>query len=127
MDTPPPLEPFYFPAQNFFMEWIEAFALMPFERPLIWLMLWPAPSLYAWAEGYRSKRLYLVNLLIGWLPPFWLITWWLAIFPPMLERPLPVWSPRFHSPWKARIPIPLLDHAQRDVQPSNPQQWNGLG
>ena len=70
------------------MEWIEAFALLPFERPLIWLMLWPAPSLYAWAEGYRSKRLYWVNLLIGWFPPFWLITWWLAIFPMLLERGL---------------------------------------
>ncbi|MCX7153249.1 MAG: hypothetical protein NT115_12210 [Proteobacteria bacterium] len=51
-------------------------------------MLWPAPSLYAWADGYRSTRVYWVNLLIGWFPPFWLFTWWLAIFPPMLERNL---------------------------------------
>jgi len=68
------------------MDWLEAFALLPFDRPLIWLLLWPAPSLYAWAEGDGSKRVYWANFLIGWFPPFWLFTWWLAIFPPILER-----------------------------------------
>ncbi len=68
------------------MDWLETFALLPFEQPLIWLLLWPAPSLYAWAEGEGHKHLYLVNLLVGWFPPFWLFTWWLAIFPPILER-----------------------------------------
>jgi hypothetical protein len=68
------------------MDLIQAFALLPFERPLIWLLLWPAPSLYAWAEGQGYKQLYLVNLLTGSFPPFSLFTWWLAIFPPRLER-----------------------------------------
>jgi len=50
------------------------------------MLLWPAPSLYAWAEGNISKRVYWSNLSIGWFPPFWPMVWWLAIFPPWLER-----------------------------------------
>jgi hypothetical protein len=68
------------------MDWIEAFAPLPFGQPLISFLLWPAPSLHAWPEKQGSKRLYWAKLLIGWFPSLWPIVWWLAIVPPWLER-----------------------------------------
>jgi hypothetical protein len=68
------------------MDWLETFPVLPFEQPPIWLLLRPAPALYARAEGEGYKQLYLVILLAGLFPPFWLFTWWLAIFPARLER-----------------------------------------
>ena len=38
-----------------------AHALLAFEQPLIWLLLWSAPSLYALAEGDGWKGLYWIN------------------------------------------------------------------
>jgi hypothetical protein len=66
------------------MDWIEAIAIWPLENPLLWLFLWPLPTLYAWASGFRSRRLYWFNLLAGWFPPFWPLTWLLVLVPQLL-------------------------------------------
>jgi len=67
------------------MHWVEAISAWPFENPHLWVLLWPAPSLCAWASGFRSKRLFWFNFFVGWFPPFWIMAWMLILVPQLLD------------------------------------------
>jgi hypothetical protein len=68
------------------VDMIEAILYWTFENPHLWVLLWPAPALYAWASGFRSRRLYWFNLLAGWFPPFWTLTWLLVLVPQYISN-----------------------------------------